>query len=152
MQTAWKLECCYKPLEVHSTPADGVTAIDNRELAEKNADDAMSIGAVVTTPILPSSDTMDSDSTIVQAECLSVPHHVSIVSDNACEQSHTSTVTVVDSVPPIKVAQPCEQSHTSTVVDSVTPIQVAQPCEQSHTSTVVDSVPPIQVAQPLKHD
>ena len=53
MQTAWKLECCYKPLEVHSTPADGVTAVDNRELAEKNADDEMSIGAVVTTPILP---------------------------------------------------------------------------------------------------
>ena len=58
-------------------------------------------------------DTMDSDSTIVQTECLSVPHHVSIVSDNACEQSHTSTVTAV---PPIQVAQPCEQSHTSTVV------------------------------------
>ena len=131
VQTAWKLECCYKPLEVHSTPADGVTAVDNRELAEKNADDEMSIGAVVTTPILPSDDTMDSDSTILQAECLSVTHHVSIVSDNACEQSHTSTVAVVDSVPPIKVAQPCEQSHTS---------------------TVVDSVPPIQVAQPLKHD
>ena len=106
-----------------------MTAVDNRELAEKNADDEMLIGAVVTTPILPSTDTMDS--TIVQAECLSVPHHVSIVSDNACEQSHTSTVTVVDSVPPI---------------------QVAQPCEQSHTSTVVDSAPPIQVAQPLKHD